>query len=81
MMMYGTSFHRDMDGPVLMPQYALACMRHPSSLAPFNTIGIIAYFALIGHGGHKKTTPPTILRCHGNVFTEPLPSNVGGYTD
>jgi hypothetical protein len=23
----------------------------------------------------KKTTPPTILRCNGNVFTEPLPSN------
>jgi hypothetical protein len=23
----------------------------------------------------KKETPPTILRCHGNAFTEPLPSN------
>jgi hypothetical protein len=26
----------------------------------------------------KKTTPPTILRCCGNVFTELLPSNDKG---
>jgi hypothetical protein len=27
-----------------------------------------------------KTTPPTILCCHGNVFTEFLPSSDGGDT-
>jgi hypothetical protein len=26
----------------------------------------------------QKMTPPTFLRCHGKVFTEPLPSNYRG---
>jgi hypothetical protein len=41
--------------------------------------GLISYFPSIRHGPHKKTTP-TIFRCSGNVFTEPLPSNDRGYT-
>jgi hypothetical protein len=35
----------------------------------------VAYFPLIQHGPHRKTTSPKISRSHGNVFTESLPSN------
>jgi hypothetical protein len=36
---------------------------------------LIAYFPSIKHGPHRKRLPPTILRCHGNVLIEVLPSN------
>jgi hypothetical protein len=41
---------------------------------------LIAYFPLVGHRPHRKRRVQQFLycmciRCRGNVFTEPLPSN------
>jgi hypothetical protein len=42
---------------------------------------LIAYFPLTGHGQHRKRRVQQFfyccvcIRCRGNVFTEPLPSN------
>jgi hypothetical protein len=49
-----------------------------------NKMELIAYFPLIRHGPHiKRRVQQFYYRCvsirfHGNVFTEPLPSNDSG---
>jgi hypothetical protein len=46
----------------------------------------IAYFPFIRHRPHRKRRVKQFLyfrlciRCRGNIFTEPLPRNDGGYT-
>jgi hypothetical protein len=55
-----TSYHKDL-APYQKKQEVMGRI---NSLLPFHTTRTAL-----------KTTPPTILRCRGDVLTEPLPSN------
>jgi cytochrome c oxidase assembly factor CtaG len=63
--------------------HCIQCLKHISNKKFWEEL--IAYFPLIRHGQHRKRCVQKFyccvcIRCRGNVYTEPLPTNYREYT-